>query len=118
MSGVCVSRMRAMGCPREDATLVSGERRGKALKYHLPAALGAGRIVGQHALVDQDELAAAARGRDLDGDPRELGGEFRHGEAEREAARPIDLEVFADMLDVLAVAPVHAGEAPADARIA
>src|SRR6266700_3994909 len=114
MSGVCVSRMRAMGSPRVDATLGSGERRGKALKDHLPATLGAARVIWQHALVDQGELAAAARGRDLDGDPRELGGEFRHGEAEHEAARPIDLEVFADMLDILAIAPVHEDEAPAN----
>src|ERR1051326_5320100 len=110
MSGVCVSRMRAMGPPREDATLVSGERRGKAFQDHLPAALGAARVVRQHALVSPGELAAVPRGRDPDDDARQLRGEFWHGEPEHETARPIDLEVFADMLDVLAVAPVHEDE--------
>ncbi|MGH6960792.1 MAG: hypothetical protein ACREE7_09930 [Dongiaceae bacterium] len=42
---------------------------------------------------------------------------LRQRPGEHEAARPVDLEIFAGVLDILAVAPLREEERAADARI-
>src|ERR1700730_8821452 len=93
------------------------ECRRETVEYARPTLLGTAGVIRQHALMGQGERASGPVGHDADAHACALRREFRHGEGKGEPARPIDLEIFADMLDVLAVAPVDEGELAADARV-
>src|SRR5215469_12710786 len=83
---------------------------------HAPAFGRALRVIREHAFVRQCQSGAGTVSDDLDGDPRHFGGEFRYAKREDETAWAFDLEIFADMLDILGVAP-HDCETAADTRV-
>jgi hypothetical protein len=67
--------------------------------------------------VGQRQLAPTVQRHDFDDHVVDVLGLFLHREGKHEAPRPVDLEIFADVLDVLAVSPIHEGEFAADLGI-
>ena len=77
------------------------ERPGERTEDHGPASLASSRPFRQDVFMSQRKLASALERHDLDGDPRDLLREFRHAEREYQAPWPVDLEILADVLDVV-----------------
>src|SRR4029079_5229512 len=78
-----------------------------------PARLRAFDIVRQYPVVGEREFAARSFRLDVDHHAGFLCGELGHRECKGETPGPDDLQIFADMLNVLAVAPVNEIELPA-----
>src|SRR5580698_5307179 len=88
----------------------------ETVEDHSPTLGRALGIVCQHVFMGQYQLAFRAVRNNIDGDTRVFGREFGNREGEHEAARPIDFEIFACVLDFFAVL-ANDRKAAADARI-
>src|SRR5690606_30045386 len=95
----------------------SRERARQRVENLRPAVSRLVRPFWPHHLVRERQHATVALRLDLDGDTRYRRIVFRHAEGEDEPPRPRDLEIVADMFDVLAIAPIDETEGAADPRI-
>src|SRR6266404_5068335 len=105
------------GIARGCAATSLAEHRGKPIEHLDPAA---SHPTGQFwpRLVGQVELAPTPERLQHHGHPLELQGIFLRKQREHQPARPHKLEIFADMIYILAVSSLHdvkpASDAPVD----
>jgi hypothetical protein len=98
----------------ERATLA--EHRGKPFKHPHPAMTHLPRRFRLRFL-RQGELAASPARIECDGHTLEVQRVFLDGKCEHQSMGPNDFEIFADMLDILAVASLHDVKPASGARI-
>jgi hypothetical protein len=107
-------RCRNLARGRKRTTLA--EHRGKPFKHPHPAMTHLPRQF-RLGFVRQGELAASPARIERDGHTLEVQRIFLDGKREHESMRPNDFEIFADMLDILAMAPLHDVKPASGARI-
>src|SRR4028118_534722 len=88
------------------------ERLGDRLDQHGPALLHLGRVLrpARMQLAGQGQLAAGLQRLDFDGHPVPVRRLLGDRPGEDQAARTVDLQVLARVLDLLAIPPVAEGE--------
>jgi hypothetical protein len=96
--------VRNLASQCERATLA--EHRGKPFKHPHPAMTHLPHRFRLRFL-RQGELAASPARIECDGHTLEVQRVFLDGKCEHQSMGPNDFEMFADMLDILAVAPLH-----------